>query len=76
MPDTPTRGSASQVAKMIGRSTTAVYKYMRQTENDPSNPLGREDHGPAGVTLDADKVAVYASSRRPGSPRKNTEAGA
>lgn len=67
MPHTPNRGTVPEVAKAIGRGTTAVYKYIKQTRGLTPDPLDLVET-PNGVTLDVEKTAVYAASRSNGRP--------
>lgn len=70
----PTRGTVGFVASAIGRSQTAIRKYIAKTWNEP-DVLGMDRTGIA-ITLDVEKTRAYADSRPKGRPSKQTEAGA
>lgn len=75
MPDqNPSRGTVGVVSSAIGRSQTAVRKYIAATWNTP-DVLGMDRTGVA-ITLDVEKTRAYAESRPKGRPAKQTEAGA
>lgn len=75
MTNNPTRGTAADAAKALGKHRSAIYKYLDQTRGMTPHPLGMESNSD-GITLDIEKTRAYAAAKRPGRNRKNPEASA